>query len=248
MQVVTVAAGETVFRIGDPSEAVYLIEEGEIAISVGAGIEVARLHAGELFGESGILEARPRSATAVATVVTRLLVTEGEIFAKAFGMDNDRALSLVKLLCARLRNTTQRNAGPAVAAASSDTSQAPIRLLPAGDRLATEYGMKPIDVLHLPFQVGNRFGGEAMPIASNRSCCIPARGDSDLAAPHFEILKREGKIGVRDLGTRNGTIVNGTVITRASLNSFVPLRAGDNDVIAGRQGAPFQFRIQLRGP
>jgi hypothetical protein len=31
------------------------------------------------------------------------------------------------------------------------------------------------------------------------------------------------------------------------MNSFVPLRAGDNDVIAGRQGAPFQFRIYVRG-
>jgi CRP-like cAMP-binding protein len=245
MHLVTVAAGETIFRAGDPSDAVYLIEDGEIAISVGAGIEVARLHGGELFGESGVLEARPRAATAVAKATTKLLVTDSDTFFKAFGMDNDRALSLVKLLCARLRSTTQRTASLGSTGAS-DVSQAPIRLLPAGDRLATEYGMKPMDVLHLPFQVGNRFGGESIPIASNRSCCIPARGDADLAAPHFEILRREGRIGVRDLGTYNGTIVNGTVITRASLNSFVPLRAGDNDVIAGRQGAPFQFRIHLR--
>lgn len=245
MQLITVPAGETIFRVGDPSAAVYLIEDGEVPISVGDNTEVAQLHAGDLFGESGVLEARLRSATAVAMTATELLMTDAETFSRAFGMDNDRALSLVKLLCARLRNTTQRSASIGLTA-QPDASTAPIRLLPADDRLATEYGLKPTDVLHLPFQVGNRFGGESVPLASNRSCCIPARGESNLAAPHFEILKREGKIGVRDLGTRNGTIVNGTLITRASPNSFVPLRAGDNEVIAGRQDAPFRFRIQVK--
>jgi CRP-like cAMP-binding protein len=247
MHQMTVPAGATIFKTGDPSEAVYIIEDGEIAIFVGNGLEVARLHAGELFGESGVLEARPRSATAVATAATKLLVTEGDAFFKAFGMDNDRALSLVKLLCARLRTTTQRNAATTPFTPGPEGSQAPIRLMPGIERLVTEYGMQAMDVQHLPFQVGNRFGGEASPIASNRSCCIPARGDAELAAPHFEILKRDGKVGVRDMGTHNGTIVNGTVITRTSMNSFVPLRAGDNDVIAGRQGAPFQFRIYVRG-
>ena len=245
MHMITVQAGAAIFRAGDPSEAVFIIEEGEIAISVGNGIEVARLHAGDLFGESGVLEARPRAATAMATAATRLLVTDAEAFSRAFGMDNDRALSLVKLLCSRLRNTTQRNAALGLTA-GTEASTAPIRLLPGDDRLITDYGMKPMDVTHLPFQVGNRFGGESVPIASNRSCCIPARGNSDLAAPHFEIIKRDGMIGVRDLGTYNGTIVNGTVITRASSTSFVPLRAGDNEVVAGRQGAPFQFRIHMK--
>jgi CRP-like cAMP-binding protein len=253
MQQLHVPAGATIFRTGDPSTAVYVIEDGEIAITVSAGTpngdtEVVRLHAGELFGESGVLEARSRAATATATVATTLLVTEAETFFRAFGMDNDRALALVKLLCARLRSTSLRNAQPALPGVEADAPAAGpaiIRLLPDNERLTGEYGMRKVDIRHLPFQVGNRYGGETLPIASNHTCSIPARGNSDLAAPHFEIVRRDGRVGVRDLGTVKGTVVNGTAITRASLTAFVPLRRGDNEVIAGGPDSPFRFRLQL---
>jgi CRP/FNR family cyclic AMP-dependent transcriptional regulator len=239
MQPMHVPAGATIFRTGDASEAVYVIEDGEVAITVGDGIEVARLHAGELFGESGVLEVRTRAATATAITATTLLATSSETFLHAFGMDNDRALALVKLLCRRLRSTSLRAAHPNQPA----PVDAAIRLLPDHHRLTTDFAMVPVDVRHLPFQVGNRYGGETLPIASTHTCCIPARGDINLAAPHFEILRRDGRLGVRDLGTRNGTIVNGTAITRASLSAFVPLRSGDNTVIAGPPDSPFRFRI-----
>lgn len=250
MQQMHVAAGATIFRTGDPSSAVYVIEDGEVAITVNGGTEVARLRPGELFGESGVLEARARAATATAITATTLLVTEAATFFRAFGMDNDRALTLVKLLCARLRSTTLRTAQPSFAGFEPDApaaGPAAIRMLPDSKSLANTYGMTPVDVRHLPFQVGNRYGGETLPIASNHTCSIPARGDTDLAAPHFEILRRDGRVGVRDLGTINGTFVNGTAMTRASLNAFVALRRGDNEVIAGRPGSPFRFRIQLAG-
>ena len=249
MQPMHLPKGATIFSAGDPSTAVYVIEDGEVAIAVTGNIEVARLHAGELFGESGVLEARPRTATATAMTATTLLVTDGETFFHAFGMDNDRALSLVKLLCARLRNTTRRTAlADPIDGLEPDrrtAGHAAIRLLPDSDRLTTECGMKAVDVSQLPFQVGNRFGGETTPVGSNRACVISAHGDIGLAAPHFEILRRDGRIGVRDMGTIAGTIVNGTAIGRASPDAFAPLRPGDNAVVAGRAGSPFRFRIYI---
>jgi len=251
-----VQAGAPIFRTGDPSLAVYVIEDGEVAITVddsGTGIEVARLTAGALFGESGVLECRTRSATATAITATNLLVTEAETFLRAFGLENDRALALVKLLCSRLRSTTQRAAHADAVATTTTTTARPIdpahaaiRLLPDHERLISEYGVTPLDVRHVPFPVGNRYGGETVPVATNHACCIAARNETDLAAPHFEILKRDGGYGIRDLGSRHGTIVNGTHIGRKSLNSFFPLHAGDNQVIAGLPDSPFRFRIQLR--
>jgi CRP-like cAMP-binding protein len=244
MQPMQVPAGATIFRTGDPSKAVFLIEDGEVAITVLHGIEVARLHPGDLFGESGVLEARVRAATATAITATSLLVTEAETFVRAFGMDNDRALSLVKLLCRRLRSTTLRTVHPTSIAPETNTpANAVIRLLPDSERLSQEYGMTPIDVRYLPFQVGNRYGGETVPITSNHTYCIAARGSVELAAPHFEILRRDGKIGIHDLGTPNGTMVNGTPSIRASMSAVVPLHIGENKVIAGHPTSPFRFRI-----
>jgi hypothetical protein len=179
-----------------------------------------------------------------------LLVTEAETFFRAFGMDNDRALALVKLLCSRLRSTSLRTTQPASAGvvdAEPPSGPVVVRLLPDSEQLKGEYGMRPVDVRHLPFQVGNRYGGETLPMASNHTCCIQARGSADLAAPHFEILRRGGLVGVRDLGTTYGTLVNGTAITRTSQTAFIPLHRGDNEVIAGGAGSPFRFRVRVAG-
>lgn len=222
-----------------------MIQDGEVAISVN-DTEVVRLHAGELFGKSGVLEARPRSATATAVVATTLLVTEADTFITAFGMNNERALALVKLLCSRLRSTTARAAQAGHLAQTAEEPEAPIRLFPDDERLSTTYHMAPVDVVLLPFQVGNRYGGEAIPVASNRSIVIPAHGRSEFAAPHFEIVRRDGRIGVRDLGSSAGTIVNGISINRMTNWSFVALRPGDNTVIAGTAHSPFRFRIHIR--
>ena len=246
MQTMRVTAGTTIFHAGDPSLAVFVIEEGEVAITVHDDIEVARLHPGELFGESGVLENRPRAATATAITATNLLVTSADTFLHAFGMDNDRALALVKLVCRRLRSTSLRVAH-GTQLAQSEAPHAAIHLSPDHPRMIEDYHLAPVDVTHLPFQVGNRYGGETLSIASNHSCCIPAHGDTILAAPHFEIQRRDGHVGVRDLGTKAGTIVNGTVISRASLTAFVPLRIGDNIVIAGPWESSFRFRIHFAG-
>jgi hypothetical protein len=199
-----------------------------------------------LFGESGVLEARPRAATATALTPATLLVTEAETFINAFGMNNDRALALVKLLCSRLRNTTLRAAQAGHMMNAAEADEAPVRLYPDDDRLIKDYRMAPVDVLHMPFQVGNRFGGEAVPIASNRSIVIPAHGRTEFAAPHFEILRRDGRLGIRDLGSAAGTIVNGTPINRTTTSSFATMHAGDNTVIAGPASSPFRFRLHIR--
>jgi hypothetical protein len=135
-----------------------------------------------------------------------------------------------------LSGTVETSSGPPAA----------IRLLPDHTKLTTDYHMTPVDVRHLPFQVGNRFGGEAVPIESNRSIVIPAHGATDLAAPHFELLRRDGHVGVRDLGSRLGTIVNGVKVDRSSVGSFMPLRPGENQVIAGRADSAFRFRVIVR--
>jgi hypothetical protein len=92
---------------------------------------------------------------------------------------------------------------------------------------------------------GNGFVGETLPTGSYHTCSISGWRAPNLAAPHVEILRRDGCIGVWSLGTSKGTIVNGTTIIRSSLNVFVPLMTADNSVIAGRADSPSRFRIQL---
>ena len=62
---VTVAAGETVVREGEPADCFYVVAEGSLSVSQ-TGSPVRHLGPGTCFGEVGLLERAPRSATVVA--------------------------------------------------------------------------------------------------------------------------------------------------------------------------------------
>ena len=64
------AAGNEIFREGDPGDGVYVVSDGLVEISGlvsgGARRVFSQLGPGEIFGEMAVIERRPRSATATA--------------------------------------------------------------------------------------------------------------------------------------------------------------------------------------
>lgn len=90
VQPLRVAAGETIFQQGEAGDALYLIDEGKVAVLVGrqeaaSGGEVemtslAELTAGQSFGEIALLIGAPRTATVVAVTDTALLKIAKEHF------------------------------------------------------------------------------------------------------------------------------------------------------------------------
>ena len=64
-----------------------------------------------------------------------------------------------------------------------------------------------------------------------------------LSRNHFMIERREGSYYVRDLCSTLGTIVNGEPIGDHFRGDDAPLRAGENEVIAGGIDSPFVFSV-----
>ena len=58
--------GEVIIREGETGEELFLISEGEVEIDR-SGHEVARLSAGDFFGELSLMSGNPRNATVIAT-------------------------------------------------------------------------------------------------------------------------------------------------------------------------------------
>ena len=69
----TYAPGDVILREGEVSEALYVLVDGEAAVTR-EGSPLASLSAGSHFGEMALLSHRPRSATVTATQRTRVLV------------------------------------------------------------------------------------------------------------------------------------------------------------------------------
>lgn len=67
-------SGERIFGHGDAGDALYIVLAGEVRILDGDGSEVARIRAGDYFGELSLLLHTTHSKTAEAVRDTELLV------------------------------------------------------------------------------------------------------------------------------------------------------------------------------
>lgn len=100
----TLPPQQHVFREGDASDGLYVIESGAVSIvrdRLGQPMQrLARLGVGGFFGEMGLLEGGPRAASAVTSAPTRLLqVRRSDLLA----LFQQRPLLAVKLRAAIIR-------------------------------------------------------------------------------------------------------------------------------------------------
>jgi F420-non-reducing hydrogenase small subunit len=107
--------GDAVFREGDPGDALFLIEEGEIVISHGNGNDaevIAYLGPGDFFGETSIITDQPRTAHAFATRQTYLLPVKKDDFLRRIQAEPELALYILQGLIIRLRKMLSAMSDP----------------------------------------------------------------------------------------------------------------------------------------
>ncbi|MCX7039916.1 MAG: cyclic nucleotide-binding domain-containing protein [Spirochaetes bacterium] len=99
--------GAVVFRENDPGGEMYLIIQGEVEIRKATGASSNKtltiLKKGDLFGEMAIIEKKPRSATAVATQPSKLLVLNEKLYESMVASNPDFARKMNRLLSERVR-------------------------------------------------------------------------------------------------------------------------------------------------
>lgn len=111
LQEEALTVGERVFDIGDPSDRMYLVESGKIGISLNADPTRAEfvtvLDTGGCFGEMGLFDDLPRSATAHVIEDAVLLTVERDKLRSLIIGYPQLGLGLMRGLSQRLRNVSQ---------------------------------------------------------------------------------------------------------------------------------------------
>jgi CRP-like cAMP-binding protein len=103
--------GTEVFSQGDTADAVYAIVGGDGHVRIGAidrrskSLMVEVFHAGDIFGEVGVIDGGSRSATAVVEGRVRLVRIPGAAFLSALSQDPSLGEALCRSLAGRLRRT-----------------------------------------------------------------------------------------------------------------------------------------------
>jgi CRP/FNR family transcriptional regulator, cyclic AMP receptor protein len=251
--------GEVLFRQGDPSDVAIHILSGSAEVLRQAGddaIVLGTVQAGEFVGEMGVLEDRPRSATVRAASPLEAELIERQAFLERVIAEPELARKLLVRMSARLRDVEDmltriythgaedaaRERVPAPAPAAAPAS---IVLSAATERGRRVIGGNPIPIERLPFTVGRLpEEGEAHPVITP-DLAIPEPAPYRLSRAHFSLIGEGGEVVVRDLGSTLGTIVNDRSIGRDFPLDSVPLRPGENTIVAGGTGSPFVFAVTV---
>jgi CRP/FNR family cyclic AMP-dependent transcriptional regulator len=113
----TFHAGEVIFSQGDPGNAMYIVESGEVRIHLSGNmpqpLSLRSLRPGEFFGELSMFDKQPRSATAVATVDTVLLELRHDAFVSYLSKRPQVAMTIFRTMSQRLRETNAMLSGQA---------------------------------------------------------------------------------------------------------------------------------------
>ena len=106
---VQLSKGTRLFGRGDPADAAYAIISGELEVTIEGpdqrSVFLARLAAGTVVGEMGVLDGVARSTDVIATRKTELWRIERKLVIAALTEEPGSALALLAVLARRLRDT-----------------------------------------------------------------------------------------------------------------------------------------------
>ena len=117
---VSVAAGHTIMREGEYGNSAFLIQAGRVRVQVAKDekiLEVARLEAGQIFGEMSLVFDGPRTATVVALEDCNLIVITRKMLNQKLEKSDPTIRAIVPMLMKRIvqANNTVLNREASVA-------------------------------------------------------------------------------------------------------------------------------------
>ncbi|GAB6054409.1 hypothetical protein JCM17960_32290 [Magnetospira thiophila] len=102
------AAGDSIFREGDPGDRAYFVRWGGVEIAKktqdGNMIHLGAIHPGDIFGEMALIDGQPRMANAIAIRETECMVLPRPLFFKELSKTEPFTRFLINTLLVHVRN------------------------------------------------------------------------------------------------------------------------------------------------
>jgi uncharacterized membrane protein len=144
--------GETLFQAGEPGESLFVVRSGKIELYIkdnaGQKIVLNEVGDGDTFGELSLLDRGPRTATAVATAETELLILDRGDLLLLFQKKPDAALHMMAALSGMTRRADELLRTRVSRNASEEAVLHSTFLQKIADWLAWFSGSMPFLILH----------------------------------------------------------------------------------------------------
>lgn len=242
-----IVSGEVIYQEGDPGDAVFIIQEGEIEVLREVGgeqVRLAVLRKGAIFGESGVIRDKPRSTTTRALGPVTLLTIPKKLFLDTFQRNNPLALPLLQTLCERLLKADSQLIEQRLYSEGARLDEiGRMRLLAASPEVEAQIGSDGMVITDLPFRVGRHAQAGEKADSVLAELMLQISGSTQVSPRHFAIEEIDGRLMLRDLDSHLGTLINGERIAHFERTNIADLRFGENRVQAGGQDSVYRFLV-----
>ncbi len=111
MKIESFDSGESIFRVGDSGDSLYIVRRGRVQVfvedDIGENILTGESGPGDVFGEISMLDGGPRTATAVTVEPSEILLLDRDCLQKLVSAHPHAALDLLTVVGRRLRATDE---------------------------------------------------------------------------------------------------------------------------------------------
>jgi CRP/FNR family cyclic AMP-dependent transcriptional regulator len=246
-EVETFEPGEPVIKEGSKGTSAFIILSGAVEVLKKSGdrdIPVATLGEGQVFGEMGLIEDRPRSATIKAMTELKLRVISREGFNELLKKKPSVLIPIIKSLFERLRQASEMLAEQS---AAGEAKEQAFEVILEGQTVEAQraLGNCKRTLSKFPFLIGRDSKNTDSDVFYNNDLFLPENEPYVVSRNHLAVHNERGAVWVIDRGSAFGTIVNGKEIGHRSGTTRARLDKQENQVIIGPATSKFIFLLKV---
>jgi hypothetical protein len=242
--------GELVIEEGTKGTAAYVILSGRAEVLKKSGkkdITIATLEEGQVFGEMGLIEERPRSATVRAVSDLKVRVINRDKFNELLRSSPLVLIPILKILFERLRQTStmlaERITDSYIEGGGEGAYQVVVEGKTAESKAVLDNGR--LLISRFPFLIGRYSINPDEDVFNHNDLFIREEKPYMVSRNHLAIIKEDGKLWIVDRGSTFGTIVNGRDIGGRRRRARILLDKEENQIIIGPPTSRFIFLLRV---
>lgn len=246
----TYKVGDTVVEEGSKGTSAYVILSGTAKVFKKLGtreILVATLGIGQVFGEMGLIEDRPRSATVKADTDLKVRIIDREQFNELLKLNPSTLIPIMKSLFERLRQVSDLLAEKEAELHPPTKDDAEVEIIMEGQTLEAKKALdnRKLLITKFPFLIGRyTFQDSDSDVFYNNDLAIEEEKPYIISRHHLSINNEGGILYAVDRGSAFGVIVNGKEIGGSSGVNRAILDKDENQVVLGPATSKYIFLLK----
>lgn len=244
--------GEVIIEENSHGQSAFVIKSGKVEVSKknkkGEKVILAVLGERQIFGEMGLIEDKPRSATVTALEEVKVEEISRDLFNELMKKEPTVILPILKLLFERLRCVDEMLIEENRIVHETLATAVPKKVVLVGVSEEAKKALKnkELEITKFPFRVGRESHSKESDILVNNDLYLKDRIPYNVSRNHFSVSRLSNLIYIFDRGSTLGTIVNGIRIGGPVKKNDLILEQEENLIIVGSPESPFQFKLLVR--